>query len=76
MTNIYSQSIISESANKHDLMLLENQLPFFVISTFFDMSYSLTQNPNQNPHTTSNELLTRMASLLLIDKRPKSITFP
>ncbi|KAI7996270.1 UPF0481 protein [Camellia lanceoleosa] len=33
-----------------DLMLLENQLPFFVIFKFYDMSYGLTRtrNPNQN----------------------------
>ncbi|GMP62674.1 hypothetical protein CsSME_00024681 [Camellia sinensis var. sinensis] len=34
----------------NDLMLLENQLPFFVLSEFFYMSYGMTvvQNPNQN----------------------------
>ncbi|KAI7980503.1 UPF0481 protein [Camellia lanceoleosa] len=45
----------------NDLMLLENQPPLFVISEFFDMSYSMTmsmtQNPKQNhPSPTLTEL--------------------
>ncbi|CAL5351752.1 unnamed protein product [Camellia sinensis] len=45
----------------NDLMLLENQLPLFVITEFFDMSYSMTmsmtQNPKQNhPSPTLTEL--------------------
>ncbi|KAI7996978.1 UPF0481 protein [Camellia lanceoleosa] len=38
----------------NDLMLLENQLPFFVTSKFYDISYDvdMIQNPNQNhPHS-------------------------
>ncbi|KAI7996631.1 UPF0481 protein [Camellia lanceoleosa] len=49
-----------------DLMLLENQLPFFVISEFYDMSYCMgvTQNPNRNhPDPTSTLTLTLTPTL-------------
>ncbi|KAI7996632.1 UPF0481 protein [Camellia lanceoleosa] len=62
----------------NDLMLLENQLPFFVISEFYDMSYGMivTQNPNQIHHDpTSTPTLTRLAMLPILEKLPGGIDF-
>ncbi|KAI7997846.1 UPF0481 protein [Camellia lanceoleosa] len=62
----------------NDLMLLENQLPFFVISEFYDMSYGMTvtQNPNQMHHDpTSTPTLTKLAMLPILEKLPGGIDF-
>ncbi|XP_028101933.1 UPF0481 protein At3g47200-like [Camellia sinensis] len=62
----------------NDLMLLENQLPFFIISEFYDMSYDMivTQNPNQIHHDpTSTSTLTKLAMLPILEKLPGGIDF-
>ncbi|XP_028099386.1 UPF0481 protein At3g47200-like [Camellia sinensis] len=62
----------------NDLMLLENQLPFFVISEFYDMSYGMivTQNPNQIHHDpTFTPTLTKLAMLRILEKLPGGIDF-
>ncbi|GMP86431.1 hypothetical protein CsSME_00039213 [Camellia sinensis var. sinensis] len=62
----------------NDLMLLENQLPFFVISEFYDMSYGMivTQNPNQiHPDPTLTPTLTELAMLPILEKLPGGIDF-
>ncbi|GMP86653.1 hypothetical protein CsSME_00039351 [Camellia sinensis var. sinensis] len=63
-------------------MLLENQLPFFVISEFYDMSYGVgvTKNPNENhpdPTSTLTLTLTLTLSALLpiLQNLPEGIIF-
>ncbi|GMP86432.1 hypothetical protein CsSME_00039214 [Camellia sinensis var. sinensis] len=62
----------------NDLMLLENQLPFFVISEFYDMSYGVgvIQNPNLNhPHPHPHPHLTKLAMIPIIQQLPGKIDF-
>ncbi|GMP86652.1 hypothetical protein CsSME_00039350 [Camellia sinensis var. sinensis] len=64
-------------------MLLENQLPFFVISEFYDMScgVGVAQNPNRNhPDPISitsspRPTLTQLSMFLIIQKLPGRIDF-
>ncbi|KAI7999073.1 UPF0481 protein [Camellia lanceoleosa] len=66
----------------NDLMLLENQLPFFVIFEFYDLSYGMgmTQNPNRNHLDPTSTLtptptpeLTKLAMLPIVGKLPGRI---